>query len=449
VNGDVYALAITGSLEWQPGSPGTPPVVWVGGRFDEVSRGAHNGLFGFDLSTGRIVDARPLAHARSAVRGRGELLIVNALAVGPERLTADRKKEQTLYIGGSFKVTPRVCGDSLFEQENLASFTVRTDQDQVDGTYNHRWAARPRSPVTSLAVVPSGPWEGLLVAAANGVDYGFQAMNRFGRGPVALLTGTTGAPHSWQPKIAPRSTSALAGVGHMVFDEVLAETRFGGFALDISGHFAVSAGQNNPPVPNGRLMFSRLDIGGDVSRFFGEPGGGSVVPGALALAGRVRFQDGSAQRRWLIRATNRGLDVMDAVTGERSSTIRLSNLGQEAVRSVLAVPGFGVMVAGKFADNMRLFRWPSGNGGQRVRPSPSSRVRKGRSWARGRSTGHNRKAPVQVFGRRVEAIEPYPGGVAIGGSIDRLCPAGHPETSQACSAVGGIVGLEPDADSIV
>jgi hypothetical protein len=452
VGGEVYALAITGSPDWQLGSGGPAPRVWVGGRFDHVNGQQRSSVFGFDLLTRELVDVDPLAGATSSTPGGSAPPVVKALAVGPERKLANHATEQQLYIGGSFRAGQRFCGDDFFAQENLANFTIYSSPEMVRGKYNDRWTARPRSPVTSLAVVPPGPWQGLLVATAHGVEYGSWASGSsnkpHSRGPVALLTGTTGAPHSWQPKISADLTRGSAGVGHLVVDEDLASSALD-FGVHVSGHFRSTSDQEGPPGPDGRRIFGRLEFDGSLDRLFDQPAGdGGVVPGALALAGQVRGNDGTTLKRWLVRATNHGLVVVDALSGRQASTIEMQGLGQEAIRSVLAVPGFGIMVAGKFDGNVAFFAWPAGRGDQRVRRRTWSSVRKRRARARSRFAGTNRKAPMRVFGRRVDAIEPYPGGVAIGGDIDRVCPAGQPITARNCEAVGGIVGLEPNADSV-
>jgi hypothetical protein len=458
VDGEVHALAITGSTRWrEPEDGASRPLVWVGGEFGKANGDTgevrRNGLVAFALKSRSISKLDPLQ--RAITPPGNSSLNVWTLAAGPESRTPDGS-EQDLYIGGRFKVPPPVCGDPNFHQENLAHFKLHTDRSgKVSGTYNARWAARSPEVVTTLAPVPAGPHTGLLVATSQGVYYGEDAAGSAG---LTLLAGTTAVPQHWQARVARSPRTRRLGFGSVQVDETLAMST-GRLSMHVAGTFAV------PGLPSDRqAAFGRFDESGKPDSRFHEPTD-AVAP--IALAGTVETGRG-AQARWIFRATGSGrvdqLSVVDAVTGEQEGTLPIPDVaGIAPIRSIVAVPGFGVMVGGQFADGasgrtgLRVFEWPRGSARRRNSNGKRSGKRSAhtggrRPAGRSRSAGGVEKRPKLLIGAAVNAIAEYPGGVAIAGGIDRVCSPRRSSTEPVrpgdCRPGADVLGLSRDGVSV-
>jgi hypothetical protein len=432
-DGEVYALAVTGSDRRNA-------VVWVGGRFVNVDSHLRKGLFGFSLQSMAVVSFDPFANAKRQSNG---MPVVNALAVGQEQRTGNLVRQE-LYVGGDFSVyfKPACVKDAFEAQKNLANITVGAYGDgRLVGTYNHRWMATASKPVTALAAVPAGRWgPGLLVATRDGVRYGRAAVNGAGHGPVALVTGPTGVPHSWRPRIEVDRTAT--GAQYIALDELAARK---GLAAYVAGRFIATRTWQ-------RSVLGRLDSAGELSPGFHVPSTGGSLPGAVALAGQVETQPEDRRARWLLRGVGTRVEVRNAATGEVKSTfgVRLAGLG--TIRSILAAPGFGVMVAGEFGTeqgdvaNLALFKWPAGQEDRQVKRATAGSDKRG-TGARARSAGVTSAAPKMVVGKRVRAITEYPGGVAIGGDLEKVCTpptGGDAQGRVSCDQVGDVVALSDD-----
>jgi hypothetical protein len=462
LKGEVRALAITGPENWSQNARGPRPLVWIGGAFDsaldakdEDTRRRRQGLAAFELMRSKVAKHNPFERAQPPMVPGQPRAEVFALAAGPQT-AVDRGMRQELYIGGSFRVPTPQCGHPGWGQDNLASVTLRSGPGEtVLAEYNDRFASRAAD-VRWLAPVLAGPWTGVFVNS--GAVYSASEGGYIYPTP-SLLTGSTGVPTEWNERLDPLPPARRPKIQDMQVDQVLASTT-GRLSLHLSGVFN-SPGANQAQR---QLSFARLDENGQPDNNFYAIAGTERAP--MALAGQVTV--GSArQARWVVRATNSGtqLTIVDAVTGQPASTINVPlpggnapTPGTDPIRSILAVPGWGIMVAGlaqvpnhPSTGNVRFFGWPPGRITRRTVRKRTARNSR-QTTVQPRQSGTSPRRPMWIDSPLITDVVEYPGGVAIGGLIQKICDprrAGD-RSPRNCQPVGDghIIGLSLDGSRV-